>query len=94
VEATYACAAWIWPTTNHGGSDGLPAVLLQRSGQLPPPPSALPMPSPTLLPPRRHAGVAAARHPGLRPVKDEADLPNGSDSGWSSSDEEKADSIS
>jgi hypothetical protein len=93
VEATYACAAWIWPTTNHGGSDGLPAVLLQRRGQFPPP-SALPMPSPTLLPPRRHAGVAAARRLGLRPVKNEADLPNGSSSGWFSSDEEKADSIS
>jgi hypothetical protein len=93
VEATYACAAWIWPTTNHGGSDGLPAVLLQRSGQFPPAFRA-PDAVPTLLPPRRHAGVAAARRPGLRPVKDEADLPNGSDSGWFSSDEEKADSIS
>jgi hypothetical protein len=59
-----------------------------------PPPSALPMPSPALLPPRRHAGVAAARRPGLRPVKNEADLPNGSSRGWFSSDEEKADSIS
>jgi hypothetical protein len=93
VEATYACAARIWLTTNHGTSDGLPAVLLQRRDQFPPP-SAFSMPSPALLLPRRHAGVAAARRLGLRPVKDEADLPNDSDSGWFSSDEEKADSIS
>jgi hypothetical protein len=52
VEATYACAARIWLTINHGGSDRLPAILLQRRGQFPPPPpSALPMPSPALLPP-------------------------------------------
>ncbi|AQK39192.1 hypothetical protein ZEAMMB73_Zm00001d023352 [Zea mays] len=60
-----------------------------------PPPSALLMSSPALLPQRRHVGEAAARRPGLRPIKDEADLPNVShDSGQFSSDEEKEDSIS
>ena len=30
MEATYACAARIWPTTNHGGSDGLPEEVKAR----------------------------------------------------------------
>ena len=60
-----------------------------------PPPSALLMSSPALLPQRRHVGEAAARRLGLRPIKDEADLPNVShDSGRFSSDDEKEDSIS
>jgi len=64
-----------------------------------PPLSALPLPSPALLRPRRHAGEATARRPGLRPIKDEASStgspPNGSTGGgWLSSDEEGPDSVS
>jgi hypothetical protein len=41
-----------------------------------PSPSVLSMLPPALLRQRRHAGEATARCPGLRPVKDEVDLPN------------------
>jgi hypothetical protein len=65
VEATYACAARIWLTINHGGSDRLPAILLQRRGQFPPPPAfrapdAVPRASPAMTP-CRSSGRAPPR---------------------------------